>query len=225
MTTPNRWEIVGNCKVVAKVKVLDKKTNEEFDGELRFTGEGGIETIDRENVNANFKVIEDEESKSMWELVVFDQQSDNNYDDDILTTLGLTNNQLVKYAAKLQQTTKHSSEQVHNFIKVLVNRFNKLGITSLQELFIRCEKIHAININEILKEVAGVYHLNNLQALINILVSEKKSKEYIEHYNKLIEKEQEKQSRLDNSSEDYRLSVENELRWLNNKKLVIEKLI
>jgi hypothetical protein len=224
MTTPNRWEIVGNCKVVAKVRVLDKKNNEEFDGEIRFTGKGGIETIDRENVNANFKVVEDEESKTMWELVVFDQQTDNKYDDDILTTLGLTNNQLVKYAAKLQQTTKHSSEQVHNFIKVLVNRFNELGITSLQELFIRYENTHTINIRELLIEVGGVYHLNNLQALINILVSEKKSKEYIEHYNKLIEKEQEKQSRLDKSSEDYRLSVENELRWLNNKKRVIEKL-
>jgi hypothetical protein len=73
MTMPNRWEIAGNCKVVAKVRVLDKKTNEEFDGELRFTGEGGIETIDRENVNANFKVIKNEESGTMWELVIFDE--------------------------------------------------------------------------------------------------------------------------------------------------------
>jgi hypothetical protein len=269
MTTPNRWKMVGDFKVIAKGKVLDVNKNEEFDGELRFTSNNlGIETTTIDGINhakVNGDLIKDDEClwelvvrdemkeheeeesdltkklrdlvytvkklnidynerKINWESVVHEQPTDNTYDNDTLTTLGLTNDKLVKYVAKLQQTTKHSSEQVHNFIKVLVNRFKEIGITSLQELFIRYESTRGINASEVLKEVGGVYHLNNLQALINIMLSEKKSKEYIEHYNKLIEKEQEKQIALDKSSEEYIQSVEQELRWLNNKKQIIEKL-
>jgi hypothetical protein len=235
MTTPNRWKLVGNWKYEVTGKVLDVTNNEEFDGKLQFTGTcSGIETSEINGVRKaelHTEVVKLENRSDMWELIVYDEPKNDKvekreYGYHTLITLGLTNDQLARYVDKLIKSTKQSPEQIHKFIVVLVKRFDKLVITSLKDLYVRFnyDKSHSEQI-ELLKEVAGVYHLNNLLGLMNILITENNSKDMIKYFDRLIEKEQEKKSKFDFHTEEYRNAVENEIRWLENKKHYINKLI
>jgi hypothetical protein len=72
----NRFKFVGDMKFVGKGRVLDTKTGEEFNADLRFKAATPVFDInyeDRKDVKVNLKLVEDE-SNTMWEIVVLDHE-------------------------------------------------------------------------------------------------------------------------------------------------------
>jgi flagellar biosynthesis component FlhA len=142
--------------------------------------------------------------------------------------LGLNNDQLIKYTDKLIKKTEHSTEQVNNFFYVLSNRMNDLHIASLNDLLVRYESIDKYMSSErdaLLKEVVGLFHLNNLKVLMNILEKEKHSLKMIKKINEKIQTEEELQKNIDVTSEEYRESLRREKELLERKQYHINCLI
>lgn len=74
MTKPNRFTIVGDYTYVAKGRVLDNQLGKEFDAELRFKANAGIETSELPDgtkvAKSNLEFVKDEKSGSLWEMVI-----------------------------------------------------------------------------------------------------------------------------------------------------------
>jgi hypothetical protein len=75
MTTPNRFDFVGEWNFVGEGKVLDHNTGKEINAKLRFKAINiGVETTELESgkdVQLNNKFITDE-AGTMWDLVILD---------------------------------------------------------------------------------------------------------------------------------------------------------
>lgn len=139
--------------------------------------------------------------------------------------LGLTDEKLIKYAEKIIERTKHSEKQVRVFFSVLQNRMDTLEIVSLHDLFVRYDNIYRCDSSkrvELLKEISGVFHLANLQILMDILEKEQEVAELIKYLNSEIEKEIEKRKSLDKSSTEYRESLEREMNYLERQKYYLD---
>jgi hypothetical protein len=75
MTTPNRFDFVGEWKFVGEGRVVDNYTGEEVNAKLRFKAINiGVETTELESgrdVKLNNKFIADE-TGTVWDLVILD---------------------------------------------------------------------------------------------------------------------------------------------------------
>lgn len=78
MTTPNRFTIVGDYSYVAKGRVLDNQLGKEFDAEIRFKANGGIDSSTLPDgtrvAKANLEFVKDENLDSLWEMIIHNNQ-------------------------------------------------------------------------------------------------------------------------------------------------------